>query len=364
MIQEAQLTIDLNSLAHNYSCLRSKLKEDTSLIAVVKANAYGTNSTRIAKELVKLGTKHFAVAYTAEAVVLREANIKEDIMVFYPQIGQLDRIIEHQLEPVLYTLEIIKAFIELLKQKNLKDYPVHIKCNTGLNRIGLSQEDLVFFLTEIEASSMNIKSVYSHLGASENPKPCPFTQQQINAFEVVKKTVKKFCSTLPKFHLLNSSGIFNYPEHQLDAIRVGIALYGFANQSEWDLELQPIVKLSAPICQIHTLKKGENVGYNQGWEATKDSRIGIIPIGHADGIGRQYGNGVGKVQILGQTAPIIGNVCMDMLMIDLGSIDCAVGMEVILFDKNTTAADFAATGNTISYEMLTGLNSRIQRVYQ
>ena len=231
MIQEAQLTIDLNSLAHNYSCLRSKLKEDTALIAVVKANAYGTNSTRIAKELVKLGTKHFAVAYTAEAVVLREANIKEDIMVFYPQIGQLDRIIEHQLEPVLYTLEIIKAFIELLKQKNLKDYPVHIKCNTGLNRIGLSQEDLVFFLTEIDASSMNIKSVYSHLGASENPKPCPFTQQQINAFEVVKKTVKKFCSTLPKFHLLNSSGIFNYPEHQLDAIRVGIALYGFANQS-------------------------------------------------------------------------------------------------------------------------------------
>ena len=252
----------------------------------------------------------------------------------------------------------------MLKQKNLKDYPVHIKCNTGLNRIGLSQEDLVFFLTEIDASSMNIKSVYSHLGASENPKPCPFTQQQINAFEVIKKTVKKFCSTLPKFHLLNSSGIFNYPEHQLDAIRVGIALYGFANQSEWDLELQPIAKLSAPICQIHTLKKGENVGYNQGWEATKDSRIGIIPIGHADGIGRQYGNGVGKVQILGQTAPIIGNVCMDMLMIDLGSIDCAVGTEVILFDKNTTAADFAATGNTISYEMLTGLNSRIQRVYQ
>ena len=148
MIQEAQLTIDLDSLAHNYNCLRSKLKEDTALIAVVKANAYGTSSVRIAQELAKLGTKHFAVAYTAEAVVLREATIKEDIMVFYPQIGQLDRIIEHQLEPVLYTLEIIKAFIVLLKQKNLKDYPVHIKCNTGLNRIGLSQEDLFFFLNE------------------------------------------------------------------------------------------------------------------------------------------------------------------------------------------------------------------------
>ena len=151
-------------------------------------------------------------------------------MVFYPQIGQLDRIIEHRLEPVLYTVEIIKAFIVLLKQKNLKDYPVHIKCNTGLNRIGLSQEDLVFFLTKIDASSLNIKSIYSHLGASENLKPCPFTQHQINAFEVVKKTVKELCPTLPKFHLLNSSGVFNYPEHQLDAVRVGIALYGFANQ--------------------------------------------------------------------------------------------------------------------------------------
>lgn len=364
MIQEAQLTIDLNSLAHNYTFLRSKLKEDTALIAVVKANAYGTESKRIAQELAKLGTMHFAVAYTAEAVVLREANIKQSIMVFYPQLGQLEQIIEHQLEPVLYTLEIIKAFLLLLKQKNLKDYPVHIKCNTGLNRIGLSQEDLVFFLKEMDKTSMKIKSIYSHLGASENPKPCSFTQQQINAFEIVKQTVKEYCPVLPKFHLLNSSGVFNYPEHQLDAVRVGIALYGFANQTEWDLKLQPIAKLSAPICQIHTVKKGENVGYNQGWEATKDSRVGIIPIGHADGIGRQYGNGVGKVQILGQTAPIIGNVCMDMLMIDLGTIRCDVGTEVILFDKNTTAAAFAATGNTISYEILTGLNPRIKRVYQ
>jgi alanine racemase len=364
MIQEAQLTIDLNSLAHNYTCLRSKLKEDTALIAVVKANAYGADAARIAQELAKLGTKHFAVAYAAEAVVLREANIKEDIMVFYPQLGQLERIIEYQLEPVLYTLEIIKAFLLLLKQKNLKDYPVHIKCNTGLNRIGLSQEDLIFFLKEMDTTSMNIKSIYSHLGASENPKPCLFTQQQINAFEIVKQTVKEYCPILPKFHLLNSSGVFNYPEHQLDAVRVGIALYGFANQAEWDLELRPIAKLSAPICQIHRVKKGENVGYNQGWKATQDSRIGIIPIGHADGIGRQYGHGVGNVQIVGRTAPIVGNVCMDMLMIDLGSIRCDVGTEVILFDKNTTAADFAATGNTISYEILTGLNSRIQRVYQ
>ena len=365
MIQEPQLTIDLKSLAHNYNCLRSKLKKETDLIAVVKANAYGSDSGRIAQELSKLGVNHFAVAYTVEGVILRKAGITDSVFVFYPQIGQLEHIIENKLEPVLYSLEIVDAFVSLLKQKNLKSYPVHIKCNTGLNRIGFSHRDLLSFFKETENHSyLDIKSVYSHLGASENPKPCTFTQQQIDAFEIEKKTVKEWCSNLPKFHLLNSSGVFNYPEHQMDAVRTGIALYGFANRPEWDKELRPIAKLSAPLCQIHNLKKGESVGYNQGWIAPKDSRIGVIPLGHADGIGRHYGNGVGKVQILGQSASIIGNVCMDMLMVDLDSIACSVGTEVILFDENTTAADFSALNNTISYEILTGLNPRIKRVYQ
>ena len=363
MIQEARLTIDLKSLAHNYSLLRSMLKEKTDLIAVVKANAYGADSSKIAHELSKLGTSCFAVAYAEEGAVLRKANIKEPILVFYPQMGQLEKLIEYNLEPALYSLEIIKAFISLLKKKKITTYPVHIKCNTGLNRIGLSYEEFIYFLKEIDTSSLDIKSVYSHLGASENPKPCSFTQKQIDAFELIKATVIELSTKHPKFHLLNSSGIFNYPELQLDAVRTGIALYGFANRSEWDKQLKPIAKLSAPICQIHTLKKGESVGYNQGWEASKDSLIGVIPLGHADGIGRQYGNGIGKVSILGQSASIIGNVCMDMLMIDITSINCEIGTEVILFDQITTAADLADLSNTISYEVLTGLSPRIKRVY-
>jgi alanine racemase len=364
MIQEAQLTIDLNSLAHNYNCLRSKLKKETDLIAVVKANAYGSDSSRIAHELVKLGVKHFAVAYTQEGLTLRNAGINDAIIVFYPQLAQLEQIIEHKLEPVLYNPEIIEAFVSLLKQKNLNAYPVHIKCNTGLNRIGLSHEEVVsFFRDKPLLSHLDIKSVYSHLGASENPKPCTFTNQQIGAFEAIKSSVKKYYPNATKFHLLNSSGVFNYPEYQLNAVRTGIGLYGFANNPEWDKELKPIVKLSAPICQIHSLKKGESVGYNQGWIAPGDSRIGVIPLGHADGIGRHYGNGVGKVQIFGHTAPIIGNVCMDMLMIDLGSIPCSIGTEVVLFDENHTAVEFTSVSNTITYEILTGLNPRIKRVY-
>ncbi len=363
MIEEASLTINLKSLAHNYSFLRSKLREQTELIAVVKANAYGADSARIAHKLSALGVSRFAVAYAAEGVILRNAKIKDNILIFYPQIGQLNKLIEHNLEPALYSLEIIKTFISLLIKKKITTYPVHIKCNTGLNRIGLSNEEFTFLLEEIDTSSLDIKSVYSHLGASENPKPCSFTQNQIEAFEIIKAAAIKLSTKQPKFHLLNSSGIFNYPELQLDAVRAGIALYGFANRPEWNKELKPIAKLSAPICQIHTLKKGENVGYNQGWKASKDSLIGVIPLGHADGIGRQYGNGIGTVSVLGQSASIIGNVCMDMLMIDITSINCEIGTEVILFDQITTAANLADLSNTISYELLTGLSPRIKRVY-
>lgn len=363
MIKEARLTINLDSLAHNYKTLKSKLNPETTLIAVVKANGYGNDGVRIAQELSKLGATYFAVAYASEGKILRKAGIKDFIMVFYPQEAHLEQIIEHQLEPVLYNLEISNAFISLLKEKNIKNYPVHIKCNTGLNRIGFSSENLDYFLRKSNGPFLDIKSVYSHLGFSENPKPCAFTKQQFDTFELIKSRVRELCPSLPKFHVLNSSGVFNYPEHQLDAVRTGIALYGFANNPEWNKTLKPIAKLSAPICQIHFVKKGESVGYNKGWIASKESRIGIIPLGHADGIGRQYGNGVGKVRVLGQTVPIIGNVCMDMLMIDLTSIDCPTGTEAIIFDQNFTASDFTAAANTISYEILTSLSPRVQRVY-
>ncbi|MDA8639871.1 alanine racemase [Flavobacteriaceae bacterium] len=363
MSQEAYLTINLKSLAHNYNVLRSKINGETLLIAVVKANAYGSDGVKIAKELSALGTDYFAVAYASEGINLRKAGIKKPILVFYPQKGQLKKIIEYNLEPALYSKEIIHSFLALVKKNTLNKYPVHLKCNTGLNRIGISINELNEVLNILDESSLEVKSVYSHLGASENKKPCAFTKKQIESFELIKKQILKRYKNPPKLHLLNSSGIFNYPELKYDAVRTGIALYGFANRTEWDAELKPIAKLSAPLCQIHHLNKGESVGYNQGWVATKNSIIGVIPVGHADGIGRQYGNGIGTVQINGKPASIIGNVCMDMLMIDVSAIDCKTGDEVVFFDENTTAVDFTASANTISYEILTGLNNRIKRVY-
>lgn len=356
-----QLEIDLNNLTHNYNCLRQKLASETKFIAVVKANAYGQGAIEIAQKLVSLGADWLAVAYTEEGVSLRQAGVQCPILVFYPQFENIDRLIEHQLEPALYSTAFISAFSKALHAKNRTDYPAHLKCNTGLNRIGLTEEDLNTFLAQKETFPFELKSVYSHLGASENKKPCAFTEKQITRFLALKTKVEKAYSTPPLFHLVNTSGIFNYPEYHFDAVRCGIGLYGFANQPDWDKSLLPITRLSSSIVQFHTVEKGESVGYNQGWIAAQKSQIAVLPIGHADGISRRFGKEVGAVWINGQHAPIIGNVCMDMIMVDVTNINCELHQKAILFDTEHTANHFAKNAGTISYELLTALSPRIKR---
>lgn len=356
-----RLTIDLNQLAHNYSVLKGKLNPTTKIIAVVKANAYGLGAVTIAKKLVSLGADILAVAYAQEGVQLRKAGINSPILVFYPQTENCEEIIAYDLEPALYSSSFIDVFSSALHLKKKKQYPVHLKCNTGLNRIGLSEEDFCSFLDKKNHFPFDVKSVYSHLASSENPKECPFTKQQLNQFSHLKEITKKHYKKPPMFHLLNTSGVFNYPDYQLDAVRTGIGLYGFANRSEWDKELQPVATLSSTIVQIHSLKKGESVGYNQGWFAETESKIAVLSLGHADGINRQYGHGKGGCWINNEYAPTVGNICMDMLMIDITHISCAVGDEAILFDAVHTADVFAKKTGTIAYELLTALSSRIKR---
>lgn len=356
------LEIDLSNLTHNYNCLRQKLDSNTKFIAVVKANAYGQGAIKIAQKLVALGADWLAVAYAEEGISLRQAGIQEPILVFYPQFENIDRLIEHQLEPALYSTAFISAFSKALHAKNRTDYPAHLKCNTGLNRIGLSEEDLNAFLTQKEAFPFQLKSVYSHLGASENKRPCAFTDKQITRFLALKTKVEQAYSTPTLFHLVNTSGIFNYPEYHFDAVRCGIGLYGFANQPDWDKSLLPIARLSSSIIQLHTVEKGESVGYNQGWIATQKSKIAVLPIGHADGISRRFGKEVGGAWINGQHAPIVGDVCMDMIMVDVTNIDCELHQEAIFFDIEHTADHLAKNVGTISYELLTALSPRIKRI--
>lgn len=360
--RETVLEIDLNALEHNYNYLRSKVDKDVLMMGVVKAFAYGSEAGEIAKKLSSLGIDYFAVAYTNEGINLRKEGIEKPILVLHPQSVNFDSIIEHCLEPSIYSKFVLKEFIRSAEKAGLKDYPVHIKLNTGLNRLGFNHTELesVFeILSKTEA--IKIKGIFSHLAASEDWKEREFTLKQINKFRDMVRMFLDAINYKPLLHLCNTSGIINYPEATFDLVRTGIGLYGFGNDPEIDNKLKPIGTLKTIISQIHHLEEGESVGYNRAYKAPEAMKMATLPIGHADGINRQYGNERAGVFINGKYAPIIGNVCMDMMMINISGIDCEEGDEVIIFGGPQHATQFAEKGKTISYELITGISQRVKR---
>ena len=355
--QETYIEINLDNLKKNLNYIRNKLDSKTNILCVVKANGYGSDSYEISKCLENNKVDYLAVAYTNEGINLRKSGIKIPILVLHPQFNDFDDIINFDLEPNIYSFRILKAFLE----KSVK-HPFHIKFNTGLNRLGFSIND-IDKLYEMVGQNSNIKYIFSHLAASEDLKQKDFTLNQIDQFQkIIEKIQSKFDRKFKK-HLLNSSGILNYSEFQYDMVRSGIGIYGYGNDKLYKNKLRPVLSLKSVISQIHKLKKGESVGYNRGFIADKNSKIAIIPIGHADGISRRLGNGKIGFLINNKIAKTIGNICMDMLMVDITNIDCSEGDEVsIIDDKNQTAEDFSEIINTISYEILTALSQRIKRV--
>ena len=361
--RETVLEIDLAALSHNYEYLRSKVDKNVKIMAVVKAAGYGNDVVSIAKRLAELGADYFAVAYTSEGVALREAGIEHPVLVLHPQSYNFKELIDNCLEPSLYSEYVVKAFIETAEALNQKDYPVHIKFNTGLNRLGFSEEETLLVRDLLQgSSSIKAASFFSHLAASEDWREREFTLGQIHCF---KRIVIKLYDELgyrPLLHICNTSGVINYPEAAFDMVRTGIGLYGFGNDENEDQKLKPIGTLKTIISQIHQLKEGDSVGYNRAFVADKPTRTATLPIGHADGINRQFGNGRAGVFVNGKYAPIIGNVCMDMIMIDITGIDCRDGDEVIIFGGPQHAVEFAKKGNTISYELITGISQRVKRI--
>lgn len=362
-VKETTLFIDLNALEHNFNFIKSKISKNTKVMAVVKAFAYGTDSCAIAKKLESLDVDYFAVAYAKEGVVLRESGISKPILVLHPQSVYFESIIDYHLEPNLYSFFTLKTFIEIAKTKATKHYPVHLKFNTGLNRLGFSYND-IDKISEIinSASEIKLNSILSHLAASEDPNEIDFTKSQIERFKDISERIEKVIETPVLRHLCNTSGILNYPEAHFDMVRSGIGLHGYGNSPEIDKQLKPVATLKTIISQIHNLKPGESLGYNRGFKATQPTRTATLPIGHADGISRLYGKGKGVVFINNKPAPILGNVCMDMIMVDVTNIDCNIGDEVIIFGAHHSAEIFANNAQTISYELLTALSQRIKRV--
>lgn len=357
------LEIKLSSIEHNLNFFRSKLQNSTKILAVVKASGYGSDGVRVAQYLEQKGVDYFAVAYTDEGIALRESGITTPILVLHPQLQNLELIIQHDLEPNLYSKKIFLSFLKEAHRQEIHNYPIHLKFNTGLNRLGFKASDLDFLFSNLkDQTSIFVKSVFSHLVASEDENEKQFTLEQIKKFESIAASFELLFGFKPMMHMTNTSGILNYPEAHFDMVRVGLGLYGFTNDIHINSELQNVLTLKSVISQIHDIGENESVGYNRGFISSNKMRTATIPLGHADGFFRSLGQGKIFVGIKGQKAPIIGNVCMDMIMIDVSDINCEEGDQVILFDNQEQILKMASQANTISYEILTSFGNRIKRI--
>ena len=362
--QETVLEIDLSALEHNFKLLRSKLATETKFLAVVKAFGYGGDAVVVAQFLESLGVDYFAVAYAKEGVALRDAGVKTPILVLHPQPVNFKEIIARCLEPSLYSARILNAFLNTAESEGQKNYPIHIKFNTGLNRLGFWENDVDYIVNSLEKSSaLKVKSIFSHLAASEDFNEQEFTLSQIENFKKIASEFQQKSGQDPMLHQVNTSGILNYHrEAQFDMVRCGIGLYGFGNDPQFTSQLKNVFSLKSVISQIHMIEPNESVGYNRAFKAEHYMKTATLPIGHADGIHRALGNKKGFVSIGKKKAPIIGNVCMDMIMIDITEIDCHEGDEVVIFDSQDSINTLAKNANTISYELLTAISQRVKRI--
>lgn len=364
-VHQTMMEINLTAIAHNLNQYRSELNKGVKLMAMVKAFAYGSGSAEVANLLQFHKVDYFAVAYADEGVELRKAGISLPIMVMNIDEAAFETMVQYSLEPELFSLNIFKAFDAFLQRQGVLKYPVHIKLDTGMHRLGFEEHDLPALIQLLQSNQhIVVQSVFSHLAASEDPAEDAFTQQQATVFE-------KCCAQLQQIlgyhfikHISNSAAIFRNTSLQYDMVRLGIGMYGIESAKEHQLSLQTVTTLKTTIAQIRKVKAGDTVGYNRRGKTTRDSMIATIRIGYADGFSRRLGNGVGKVYIDGQMAPVIGSVCMDMTMIDVTDLpNVQEGDEAEIFGNHIAVQDVAKSCGTIPYEILTGISQRVKRVY-
>ncbi len=361
---ETILEINLNAISHNLNFYKAKLNPKTKLMVMVKAFGYGSGSFEIAKLLAHHKVDYLGVAFADEGIELKRAGIDLPILVMNPEMTSFQSIIQYNLEPEIYSIRGLKAFLKIAEQKELTNYPIHIKLNTGMNRLGFDTENLPELVSVLKKNtSVQIKSILSHLASSDVPSHKEFTLKQISDFAKDSTFVMRELNIKPIRHICNTSGISNYPEAQFDMVRLGIGLYGVSNDENETAKLENVGTLKSVISQIRTIETGEGVGYVRRFVANEETKVATIPVGYADGISRSWGNGVGYVMINNQKAPILGGICMDMLMVDVTHINCFEGNEVIIFGKDPSVTTIAKAINTIPYEILTSISSRVKRVF-
>jgi Alr-MurF fusion protein len=361
---ETILEINLNAISYNLNFYKSKLKPTTKMMVMVKAFGYGNGGFEIAKLLEHHKVDYLGVAFADEGIALKTAGIHLPIMVLNPESTSFSAIIQHELEPEIYSLKGLKAFLKIAEQKNLTHFPIHIKLDTGMHRLGFEAEHIDELIAILKQNkTVFVKSILSHMATSDDLTHMDFANSQIELFEQLSQKMMFELRIKPIRHILNTSGISNFTNAQYDMVRLGIGIYGISNDVEEQKQLENVGTLKSIISQIRIIEKGESVGYGRRFMADKTTKIATIPIGYADGVSRLWGNGLGFVTINNQKAFITGSVCMDMLMVDITEINCNEGDQVVIFGESPTVNDMARKLQTIPYEILTSVSQRVKRVF-
>lgn len=361
---ETVLEVNLSALAHNLKAYRALLKPGAKIMVMLKAFGYGSTDAELGRWLQHHGADYLAVAYADEGVSLRDGGVRLPIMVMNPEPGAFAQMVRHNLEPEIYSFEALRAFDDYLSDLGLRNYPVHLKFDTGMHRLGFLPEDAEALGNLFAGSeTMRAISAFTHLVASENPAHDPFTIEQGNSFVKATDTLAQLLPYPFIRHACNTSGILRHPLLHFDMVRLGIGLFGISNAGESALALQTVSRLTTTVAQVKKVKAGQSVGYGKNAILKHDSLIATVRIGYADGYRRQLGNGTGYMLINGQKAPVVGNVCMDMTMLDITDLhNITPGSRVEVFGENITVTRLAQLCGTIPYEIMTGISRRVKRV--
>ena len=364
-VHQTILSINLSSLIHNLNVFRNAVGSNVKVMAMVKAFSYGSGSFEIAHMLQYAGVNYLSVAYTDEGVALRKGGIKMPIMVMSPDVASFDRMIAWKLEPEIFNMRSLSAFLEMAETLQVTDYPIHVKLDTGMHRLGFVESEIEELATILKQSQqVKVASVFSHLAASEDAKFDSFTDEQASNFIRISNKLASSLNYLPIRHLCNSAAIARHNNLHFDMVRLGLGLYGIDGSGVLQHKLKQISTLKTTIAQIKEVNAGETVGYGRKGLVHEQLRIATISIGYADGYPRALGNGKAYVLIHGKKARLIGSVCMDMCMVDVSQIpDAKEGDEVIVFGPELPVTQLAQWSDTISYEIMTGISQRVKRVY-
>ena len=359
----SRLEINLNGCLENYRYFRSKLEASTKLLVLVKANAYGHGAVEFASLMEDAGADYLAVAYPIEGIELRQAGIKAPVMVLTAGTDSFEQIINYGLEPGIPNMYSLKVLCEVLEKRGMTGFPIHIKLDTGMHRLGFMTDELAELHEFLKGNDVvRVKSVYSHLAAADDPSCDSFTKEQITLFRKNADMLSQAIGYKPLYHILNSAGIERFPEYQFDMVRLGIGIYG-VSALPGD-HLSTVASFKCKILQIKTLRPEDGtIGYGRhGKIAPEGTVIATIPVGYADGIDRHLSCGKGYFTVNGHRVPTIGNICMDMCMLDVTGTDAKVGDTVTIFGEDPKITDLAAILGTIPYEVLTSVPRRIQRI--